>query len=173
MTTATFTLIRVLSRAASGTFFRVRLLLFLHLGVSGGGLTDATYHSEADWPTNRQTNFWTSIRNKRFRPYSSKKERKKNQFHGHRMEWNFTQLLINYYACKEIWVGPRYIHHLSFCLSELGNKMKKCIFVSTAPSPLLSAGDATDENVWGMCCEKVSAATEGIVVRAFGGGRGG
>lgn len=31
---------------------------------------------------------------------------------------------------------------------------------------VVSGGDATDENVPGMCCEKVSAAAEGIVVRA-------
>lgn len=31
---------------------------------------------------------------------------------------------------------------------------------------VISGGDATDENVPGMCCEKVSAAAEGIVVRA-------
>lgn len=31
---------------------------------------------------------------------------------------------------------------------------------------VVSGSDATDENVPGMCCEKVSTAADGIVVRA-------
>lgn len=62
---------------------------------------------------------------------------------------------------------------LNFCLSDPGNKNEGVFLFRLRHHHCYQRGDATEENVSGMCCEKVSAATEGIVVRAFGGGGGG
>lgn len=54
----------------------------------------------------------------------------------------------------------------NFCLPGPGHKTERCVWFRLHRRDRRQRGDATDENVPGMCCEKVSVAAERIVVRA-------
>lgn len=120
-----------------------------------------------DQPTNQQTNFSTSIWNKKFRPYflGRTADDHTKSFALARSGMKLYTVAHYLYCEWENLIGPFWpSEFVSFWPRQ---QSRRCVFVSTAPSPLLSAGWCNrwkrcrnvlwegERSHWGDCCESI------------------